>query len=95
MTIEQAAVRAISYIKNGMDHDLAISKACAEARSAGLGDFAEGWDTFTTYAPWVAAAIGAYLLYRGAVKVKRATGEYVDRKRRQARAARAAWDAAA
>lgn len=93
-TVEAATERALAYVRGGMDPDVAVSRACAEANSGGLGDWSEGWDTFTTYAPWVGAAIATYFLYRGAVKVKRATGEYIERKRRQTRAAKAAWDAA-
>lgn len=95
---EAAESVAMRYIKAGMAPAAAIDKACdevaANAVGAPLGDFSEGWDTFTTYAPWIGAAIAAWLLYRGAVKVKRAGGEYIERKRRQTRAAKAAWDAA-
>lgn len=61
---------------------------------AGLGDFASGWDTFTTYAPWVGAGLLAWWGYRTGVKVKRAGGAYFQKKRRQVRAAKAAYDAA-
>jgi hypothetical protein len=99
MTMSEAAeIVALRYIKAGMAPGAAVDRAChevtANAVSAPLGDLQEGWDTFTTYAPWIGAGIAAWLLYRGTVKVKRAGSAYIDRKRRQTRAAKAAWDAA-
>lgn len=95
MTAQEAAEgKAVSYIKGGMDPELACSRACDEVRSQGLGDFESGWDTFTTFAPWIGAGLAAWWLYSTGKKVKRAGGEYLEKKRRQARAAKAAWDAA-
>jgi hypothetical protein len=96
---EVAESKALAYIKGGMDPDQACTRACDEVRalqvSNGLGDFASGWDTFTTYAPWIGAGLAAWWLYSTGKKVKRASGEYFEKKRRQARAAKAAWDASA
>ncbi len=98
MTAAEAATqKATAYIRSGMAPREAIRRACKEvcdaALAGGVGDFAEGWETFTTYAPWIAAGIAGIFLYRTGVKAKRAATDYIEQKRRKFAAAKAVWDA--
>lgn len=90
---ERATEKAIEYIRGGMDARKAVRQAASEVLRSGVGDFAEGWDTFTTWAPWVLAGIAGVVIYRTGQKVHRAASEYVAQKRRKYAAAKAAWDA--
>jgi hypothetical protein len=94
MTVQQVAEqKAQAYIRAGLDYDTAIKRATREALSghAGMGDFAQGWDTFTTYAPWIAGAAAAWWLYTKAKKVKASATSYIQKTGRKARAAMSAW----
>jgi hypothetical protein len=94
MTTQKVAEqKAEAYIKAGMDYDTAIKRATQEAMSGqvGMGDFAEGWDTFTTYAPWIAGAVAAWWLYTKAKKAKAGATSYIQKTSRKAKAAMSAW----
>ena len=99
MTITEAAIqKAMNYVQSGMDSKDAVRRACREVcdealSRGGVGDFAEGWDTFTTWAPWILAGIAGVVIYRTGVKAHKAASEYIAQKRRKFVAAKAVWDA--
>lgn len=94
--VEREAVnRALESIREGVPVRQAIRSACRglSYEHATMGDFQEGWDTLTTWLPWIGAGIAGIFVYRGAVKAHRVASDYIGKKRRQYAAAKAVWDA--
>ncbi len=91
--VELATQKAMEYVRNGMDSRQAVRRACEDVLRSGVGDFSEGWDTFTTWVPWILAGIAGIAVYRTGVKVHRAASDYIAQKRRKFVAAKAVWDA--
>lgn len=95
MTIVEAATRrTMDYIRSGMDPKEAVRRACNEAiLDGGLEGFSEGWDTLTTWIPWILTGVAGVVIYRTGVKAHRAASDYIAQKKRKFSAAKAAWDA--
>lgn len=94
-TAREATARALEYVREGVPAKEAVRRACSEMalEHSVMGDFSEGWDTLTTWVPWILAGVAGIAIYRTGVKAHRAASDYIATKRRKFAAARAVWDA--
>lgn len=91
--VKQVTQKAMDYVRGGMNAKDAVRRACAESLRGGVGDFAESWDTLTSWLPWILAGVAGIAIYRTGAKVHRAASDYIAQKQRKYAAAKAAWDA--